>query len=176
MTEDSVRIEKDAIFDVARFMCVAARTAPKARGVDNIATKIIGGPQIKSLAAKMRYFAKKENKPSFARDAGCILKCPYVVLIGTKIAAIGLTFCGFCGWPDCATMAKKGGTCAYNTLDLGIAAGSAVSIASDFRVDNRVMYSVGITAIKAGLLPKQVKVAMGIPLSATGKNIFFDRK
>lgn len=168
--------EQEALLGVAQFMCVAARTAPKARGMDNVVTAIIEGPQIKRLASKMRYFAKKENKPSFARDADGIVKCPYVVLIGTKIAPVGLAFCGFCGWPDCSTMAKSGGICAYNNLDLGIAVGSAVSIAADFRADNRVMYSAGLTAIKIGMLPESVKVAVGIPLSATGKNIFFDRK
>ena len=168
--------ENTAILDVARFMCVAARTAPKARGVDNIVTAIVECPDIKKLSDKMRYFAEHEDKPSFARDADCILKCPYVVLIGTRIAAIGLTFCSFCGWPDCATMQEKRGICSYNTIDLGIAIGSAVSIAADFRVDNRVMYSVGLVAMKIGILPQEVKVACGIPLSATGKNIFFDRK
>jgi len=168
--------ERSALLDVAEFMCVAARTAPKAKGIDNIVTLIVEGEDIKSLVGKMRYFAKKENKPSFARDADGIVKCPYVVLIGTKIAAVGLTFCGFCGWHDCSTMTKKGGTCAYNSLDLGIAVGAAVSIAADFRVDNRVMYSAGLTAIKMGILPKSVKIAVGIPLSATGKNIFFDRR
>lgn len=168
--------ERSALQDVAEFMCVAARTAPKAKGIDNIVTAIAQGEDIKRLAAKMKYFAKKENKPSFARDADGIIKCPYVVLIGTKIAAVGLTFCGFCGWPDCTTMQKKGGICAYNSLDLGIAVGSAVSVAADFRADNRVMYSVGLTAIKTGILPKTVKIAVGIPLSASGKNIFFDRK
>lgn len=169
-------IEGQAILDVARFMCQAARTAPKARGMDNVVTAIIDSAVISKLAQKMKYFAEKENKPSFARDADCIVKCRYAVLIGTKIAPIGLTFCGFCGWPDCATMQEKGGICSYNTLDLGIAIGSAVAIAADFRVDNRVMYSVGLAAMKIGILPEEVKVAVGIPLSATGKNIFFDRK
>ncbi len=168
-------IEDKALVDVARFMCVAARTAPKAKGVDNIVTKIVEGANLQKLASKMKYFAEKENKPGFARDADGILKCPCVVLIGTKIAPIGLTFCSFCGWPDCATMSKKGGVCSYNSLDLGIAVGSAVSVASNFRVDNRIMYSVGLTAVKMGLLPDTVKIAIGIPLSATGKNIFFDR-
>lgn len=170
------KIEEAAILDAARFMCVAARTAPKARGVDNIVTKIAGVSDIKKLAAKMRFFGKKENKPSFIRDADCIVKCPCLVLIGTKVIPVGLTFCGFCGWPDCAAMEQKGGVCAYNSLDLGIAVGSAISTAADFRIDNRIMYSVGLVAMKIGLLPSSIKIAIGIPLSATGKNIFFDRK
>jgi uncharacterized ferredoxin-like protein len=38
------------------------------------------------------------------------------------------------------------------------------------------MYSAGLTAVKMGLLGDKVKLAIAIPLSATGKNIFFDRK
>ena len=169
-------VESKALLDVANFMCVAARTAPKAKGIDNIVTKIVEGSDLEKLAAKMKYFAEKENKPNFSRDAECITKSTCVVLIGTKVAPVGLTFCGFCGYPDCATMEQKNGMCAYNTLDFGIAVGSAVSIAADFRVDNRVLYSAGLTAIKLGFLDESVKVAIGIPLSATGKNIFFDRK
>jgi uncharacterized ferredoxin-like protein len=37
------------------------------------------------------------------------------------------------------------------------------------------MYSAGVTALALGLLG-DCTVAYGIPLSASGKNIFFDRK
>jgi uncharacterized ferredoxin-like protein len=59
--------------------------------------------------------------------------------------------------------------------DLGIALGSAVKTASIHNVDNRVMYSAGVTALSLGLL-EECTVAYGIPLKASGKNIFFDRK
>jgi uncharacterized ferredoxin-like protein len=65
--------------------------------------------------------------------------------------------------------------CVFNTGDLGIAIGSAVSIAADHRVDNRVMYSVGQAVLEMGLFPPEVKIAYGIPLSATSKSPFFDR-
>jgi len=51
-----------------------------------------------------------------------------------------------------------------------------VSAAADRRIDCRVMYSIGRAAVDAKLLGKEVKIAYGIPLSATGKNPFFDRK
>jgi uncharacterized ferredoxin-like protein len=38
------------------------------------------------------------------------------------------------------------------------------------------MFTAGRAAIDLGLFPKPVRVAHGIPLSATGKNPFFDRK
>jgi uncharacterized ferredoxin-like protein len=58
-------------------------------------------------------------------------------------------------------------------IDLGIAIGSAVKIASIFNIDNRIMYSVGVAAEEMGIIEGTI---LGIPLSVKGKNIFFDRK
>ena len=59
-------------------------------------------------------------------------------------------------------------------INLGIAIGSAVHIASINNVDNRVMYSVGVAAKR--LYMKDSDIVLGIPLSIKGKNIFFDRR
>jgi uncharacterized ferredoxin-like protein len=59
-------------------------------------------------------------------------------------------------------------------IDLGIALGSAVKVASELNVDNRIMHSAGDAAMKMGLL--RADEIIGIPLSIKGKNIFFDRK
>jgi len=59
-------------------------------------------------------------------------------------------------------------------IDLGIAVGAAAAKAKDFCIDNRVMYSMGAAARVSGML--DADIIFGIPLSVTGKNIFFDRK
>ena len=87
----------------------------------------------------------------------------------------GLNRCALCGFENCAAMKKAGGVCAFNLSDLGIAVGSAVSLAADNRVDNRVMYSAGRGAVELGLLPDKIRVCYGIPLNATSKSIYFDR-
>ncbi|MCK4639266.1 MAG: ferredoxin domain-containing protein, partial [Bacteroidales bacterium] len=46
----------------------------------------------------------------------------------------------------------------------------------DNRVDNRIMYTAGQAVIELGLLGEDVKIVYVIPLSATSKNPFFDRK
>ena len=66
-----------------------------------------------------------------------------------------------------------GPSCAWRLLDLGIALGSAVKTASLFNADNRVMYRIGVAARKAGLI--EGEIAIGVPISATGKSIYFDR-
>ena len=58
-------------------------------------------------------------------------------------------------------------------IDLGIALGSAVKIASDLNVDNRIMRTVGAAAMRRGIL--DANEVQGIPISVKGKNIFFDR-
>lgn len=66
--------------------------------------------------------------------------------------------------------------CAFNTVDLGISLGSAVSLAADSRVDNRIMFSAGTAAKELGMFDKTYKVILAISLSAHCKNIYFDRK
>ncbi len=56
---------------------------------------------------------------------------------------------------------------------MGIALGSAVKTASMLNVDNRIMYRVGAVARAMDLVDWDF--VMGIPLSVTGKSIYFDR-
>jgi len=51
-----------------------------------------------------------------------------------------------------------------------------VSVAANNRVDNRVMYTIGMAVKELGLLGSEAAIIYGIPLSATSKNPFFDRK
>jgi uncharacterized ferredoxin-like protein len=67
----------------------------------------------------------------------------------------------------------SGPHCAFRLLDLGIALGSAVKTASILNVDNRIMYRIGTVARDIGIVDWDY--IMGIPMSATGKNIYFDR-
>ena len=61
------------------------------------------------------------------------------------------------------------------TIDMGIAMGSAVAIAADERIDNRIMFSIGKVAEEMGYAEGDI-IWNGIPLSISGKSIFFDRK
>jgi uncharacterized ferredoxin-like protein len=121
----------------------------------------------------------------FRINAGQVRKSDATVLIGVEgRKALGLN-CGGCGFGTCAEMtkavkaAKKGKTpyagpnCVLKISDLGIAVGSAVKTAGIHNVDNRVMYSAGVAALQSGML-KGCSAAYGIPLKASGKNIYFD--
>jgi len=58
-------------------------------------------------------------------------------------------------------------------INLGIALGSAVKIASMLNVDNRIMFSVGVAAQELGLI--DADYVFGVPLSVKSKNIYFHR-
>lgn len=167
---------KETVIRLAEEMCLAAHTAPKAKGYDFIEAKVVTESELKKLSQKMLEIGEREQHPTFLRDGQNILSAAAVVLIGTKIKTIGLKYCGYCGFEDCVACEQAGAVCAYNSGDLGIAVGSAVSVAMDHRLDNRIMYTAGKGAIAAGLFGPEIKIAYGIPLSATGKNPFFDRK
>ncbi len=174
MPKKYTTIKNSAVKHVAEFMCAAARTAPKAKGRDNLEIIILNKKDIQKVREEMKKIGKEKNAGGMKRDAENIKDIDYVVLIGTKKNSMGLN-CGFCGYPTCRELEKKNGVCAYNSLDLGIALGSAAALAANFHIDNRLMYSIGKAAIKCGVLSKKVVIAIGIPLSATGKNPFFDR-
>lgn len=169
--------ELDGVRRVAELMCVAARTAPKARGTDLIVTAIVEETEERGrIAERMIEIGGRCGAPFFARDAQNVLDAQMLVLLGTSLRRMHLPECGLCGYPDCDAAEEAGARCAYNAGDLGIATGSAVAVAADHRVDNRVMFTAGRAAVELGLLGEDVKIAWGIPLSARGKNLFFDRK
>lgn len=170
------RDEREAhVLNIARQMMSVARTAPKAKGVDIIECVTVTGDDIIKLASAMRVEADARGLAFFHRDADNIEKAEAVVLIGTKVMAQSLN-CAYCGYDTCVEMLENPkASCAVNQVDLGIAIGSAVATAADLRVDTRVMFSVGITAINLGLLAG-CHSAYAIPLSVKSKNPFFDRK
>jgi uncharacterized ferredoxin-like protein len=167
--------EKNGLMEAARLICIAARTAPKARGKDLLVTAIVSGEQQQQLAERMRSIARRDNVAFFARDADNVLRAGLVILFGSRKQPIGLPHCGFCGFPDCAALRAAGGVCVFNSGDLGIALGSAVSRAADLRIDNRIMYSAGKAALELELLGEGVALVYGVPLAVSGKSPFFDR-
>ena len=174
--------------DIAALMAVAARTAPKTRGVDEIVTAVVTGEEKDAIADEMEHLYTKKRNPLtfFPRDAENLRSSPVLVLIGVigtmpKRPENPLN-CGACGYETCAEFIAAeerlgedfmGPICVWHAVDLGVAMGSAVKIASELNADNRIMYSVGVAAKALGVIDADVIV--GIPLSAEGKNIYFDR-
>jgi len=178
--------EQNAVMIVADLMALAARTAPKGKGVDTLEIRVLDRKATKKLATRLEKLGEEKNIGFFVRDARNIAASDACVLIGSRGDEIAGINCGGCGFATCADFeraAKKkknstpygGPNCVIRMADIGIAVGSAVKTAQVHNLDNRIMYSGGVAARDLGLVPKNCTVVYAIPLSATGKNIFFDR-
>jgi len=175
MIINETAINHQTVLETGHRMMQAARTAPKGKGVDNLIILLVEGDDLLKLADSMDQLAESEGRLFFHRDANTIRQSQAMVLIGTKLSNMGMN-CGYCGFPTCDEKDKNGKLpCAYPLNDLGIAIGSACSVAADMRVDTRVMFSAGYSAIKLGWLGATCKAAYAIPMSATGKSPYFDR-
>ena len=163
----------EQVLHIGKQMMVAARTAPKAKGVDIIEVALVTDEDIRRLSEEMRAVCEENGFKFFLRDADNIMEAECVLLIGTQELPHGLN-CGHCGFATCADR-PVGVPCALNSVDVGIAIGSACAIAADYRVDTRVMFSAGLAAQRLDML-KGCKQVFAIPVSASSKNPFFDRK
>ena len=181
---DSAQSEIEGLLNVARLMMVSARTAPKSGGRDDVEALLVFGKEKDRIADEMEKMAAERNLKGFSRDGNNVRDSTAVVLIGVEgTKSFGMN-CGGCGFKTCkefeeVTRCKGqdfvGPNCIFKSLDLGIALGSAAKIAMDHNTDNRIMYRIGTAAIRLGLTKKS-SVVMGIPISAKGKSVYFDRK
>lgn len=165
---------------VGGLMALSARTAPKAAGRDFVELKYIQGEDLEALADSCIAHGEETGKRNWDRDGENVRRSDGVLLLSLKDAKTTGLNCGACGYAQCKDLPplKDGGEymgpyCAWRLMDLGIALGSAAKTAGILNADNRIMYRVGVAARKLGLIEGELVV--GIPISATGKNIYFDR-
>ncbi len=153
----------------------AARTAPKACGIDVLEFAVVDGAEKTRLVEQMRRIGDESGRGFFLRDALNVENSDVVVLLGAHHETRGLN-CGLCGYESCAAKISEASDtpCTFVVNDLGIAVGSAAATAADHRVDNRIMWSAGKAATELGYL-SDCRLVFAIPLSASGKSIYFDR-
>ena len=173
MIQNERELRHETVLHIARQMMTAARTAPKGKGIDIVEVALVTGDDLKTLSNRMIALAEEQGMKFFLRDADNILSAECVVLIGTREQAQGLN-CGHCGYALCGDR-PAGVPCSINTVDVGIAIGSACATAADNRVDTRVMFSAGLAAQRLNWL-EGCRQVFAIPVSASSKNPFFDRK
>ncbi|MBF0520730.1 MAG: hypothetical protein HQK92_13535 [Nitrospirae bacterium] len=172
---------------VAGLMAVSARTAPKAGGKDFMEIVVVtNSSDLQKIADAMKEYAPKStNEAYWLRDASNIENSGALVLIGLKSAVTAGYDCGGCGYPTCAEFSKykqmkekemgySGPHCIMRMMDIGVALSSAAKTASTLNVDNRVQQRVGAAAKALGFI--KAEVVMGVPISISGKSIYFDRQ
>ncbi|MCK5511315.1 MAG: hypothetical protein KAI96_00820 [Thermodesulfovibrionia bacterium] len=172
---------------VVNLMAASARTAPKAGGKDFLEIVIVTDEgDLKKIAERMKEFAPvSTNEAYWLRDASNIENSQALLLIGLSKPVTAGYDCGGCGFTTCGEFSKNrqinekemgytGPHCAMRMMDIGVALSSAAKTASMLNVDNRVQQRVGGAARELGYI--KAEVVMGIPVSISGKNIYFDRK
>jgi uncharacterized ferredoxin-like protein len=174
--------ELESVELLAKIILTAARTAPKGKGIDDIITCLLSQEEKVDLADKMEELSEIKGLKFLLRDAKNVRDADAITLIGLKASGVGNLDCGACGFRTCKEMLEygkvqkefSGPQCMIKYLDLGIAVGSAAAKAKDLCIDNSVLYSAGAAACYFKVI--DADVAMGLPLSVKGKNIFFDRE
>ena len=164
----------------AELMAISARTAPKAKGQDYLDLKVVSDQEVlQSIAAEMIRYSEETGRKGLSRDGNNLLKSEALLLLSLKEPQHAGLNCGACGFANCSMLEKTldfefaGPVCAWRLIDFGIALGSAAKTASILNIDNRIMYTIGIAARKLGII--EGDMVAGIPISAQGKNIYFDR-
>lgn len=172
---------------VVKLMAASARTSPKAGGKDFLEIVVVTKDEdLKKIADAMKEYAPKSTNEAFwLRDASNIENSQALLLVGLSKPVTAGYDCGACGYPTCDEFAKNrqlkekemgysGPHCVMRMIDIGVALSSAAKTASIHNVDNRVQQRVGAAARALGLIKGEV--VMGIPVSITGKSIYYDRQ
>jgi uncharacterized ferredoxin-like protein len=172
---------QNAVEMVGELMALSAKTAPKTRGEDELDYMLLTGQEKDEVAEEMLKISQEQNNPGFTRDGNNVKDSQALLLIGLKSHSSCGFECAACGFDSCGdfdsteTEGKfKGPNCPFRVLDMGIALGSAVKTAAIHNVDNRIMYRVGVAVMRLDIM--DCTFVMGIPLSVSQKNIYFDRK
>jgi uncharacterized ferredoxin-like protein len=194
---DQDEIFMHALHNVAELCAVAAMTAPKSGGQlftkgakPFIETVIIDDrATLNRLAEWLRARGTRLKEPIWFRDADSAEKLDLVLLIGLAKWYPPLYDCGACGYATCAEFLRAapahhtpeaddwefpGPICQLRCIDLGIAVGSAAKIASLNNIYSRCQTRIAGAARHLGLI--QADLAVGLSMSVSHKNIFFDKR
>ncbi len=175
MLNNVSEIKNEALKNAAGLMMNRMISAPKGKGKDDVSIILVDGAEKSALAAEMRTLGEARKRPGLIRDANNVGLAEYVIIAGSQKIVMNLD-CGFCSVPTCAESIQKDLNCAFPTADLGIAIGSGLSLAQQMGIDCRVMYTIGLAAVSLNLFKNdKIRVVLGIPLSISSKNVFFDR-
>jgi len=159
-------------------MEAAAITAPKGLGQNSLNTVVLVNEELETVGKAMVEHGNEKGQANYIRDGKNILECHGMLLVGVKPHKPLGAECKACGY-GCKDFGKAlsgdftGPNCCFKLLDLGIALGSAAKTASTLNLDSRVMFRPGVIAKRLGLI--EGSVVIGIPVSISSKNIFFDR-
>jgi uncharacterized ferredoxin-like protein len=139
---------------------ISIRTAPKSGGVDDVVYLSANNQQRDKIAVEMENIGKIKAKGMADKS---VKDSQGLILIGVKGKRPFGANCGGCGFTTCAEFQAQnysnmeeedstlGPFCMFKIWDLGIATDSAAKTASMLNVDNRIMYRIGMAALRINL-------------------------
>ncbi len=182
---------QEHVLEVAKNIALAVHKAPQITGKTEIEVEIIWGEDLEPIIEVMGPIAQvmqyvrwdyETLKNTYERGEN-----PVVVAIGAKTTRSNLAWdCGACGFGTCrefnayAKETRGGGQlggpcCNWKTLDFSMACDWACASAWQYRIDNRIMGSVGFGLTALGFLP-DMDVKLGLALGPPRDLVYYSRE
>lgn len=181
----------DHLIEVAKNIVHAIHKAPQITGKTEVEAEIIWGEDLEPIIEVMGPVANvmRYVKWDYETIKNCYEKgeSPVIINIGAKVSRSNLNWnCGACGFDTCKefnaySKEYRGGgqlggpTCNWKMLDYAIACDWACAAAWQYRVDNRIMGSVGFALMALGYLP-DMDVKLGLALGPPRDMVYFNRE
>lgn len=182
---------QDKLVDIAKDIVLAIKKAPMITGKTQIEAEIIWGDEIAPLLEVIEPLAKAVRYVhwDYQTIKGCYDKGepPVIIAIGGKVDKSNLGWnCGACGFPTCKEFnayAKDysgggqlgGPSCNWKLLDYAIACDWACASAWQYKVDNRIMGSLGFALSALNFLPNSNN-RLGLALGPARDMVYYSRE
>ena len=180
----------DAAKIAARLLLASATTSPRVGGVGECTVHIVDDEcDIEDVCQQIESMAD-ENKGwgFFRKDATCLRDADALLIITslrclTDPADINCNMCGklTCEYlkeserlPQEPGVAFTGPLCTFRANNIAFAVDGVVSAARNLGIDYGVYWSLGLAAMRMGLLPRDTGFALGVGISVTEKSPFRD--
>ncbi len=182
---------QDHVLELAKNIALAVHKAPQITGKTEVDAEIIWGEDLEPIIEVMGPVAQLMRYVQW--DYETIKNCyekgenPVIVAIGAKTARSNLMWdCGACGFNTCKEFNKyakenRGGgqlggpSCNWKTLDFSIACDWACASAWQYRIDNRIMGSLGFALNALGFMP-HMDAKLGLALGPPRDMVYYSRE
>lgn len=182
---------QDHLVEVAKNIVLAIKKAPMITGKTAIEAEIIWGDDIVPIIEILEPLTKVSRYVhwDYQTIKGCYDKGepPVIIAIGGEVSPSNLGWnCGACGFSTCrafnayARQYRDGGqlggpSCNWKLLDVAIACDWACASAWQYKVDNRIMGSVGFALGALNFLP-DANVKLGLALGPARDMVYYSRE
>lgn len=197
---DGQTFSQERLLDVAGHVLHAFFKAPQITVRSEKKAMVVYGEEVnpilefaERLEAKLGKEAVQHDFFPLYVDYMCIRKAvdkgspPVIVLLGADLTRADLAWnCGACGFPTCAKftrynkehggmgMHSAGPSCAWKTLDYGLACDYACAAAWGMNIENRILGTMGFIASALGYM-EGVSTTLALVLNATKELWWYSR-